>query len=183
MAGWMLAFGSVLFLIAAFMPISRVYATREVDHQLDLVQGSQWSWRLSQFLFGAGALIAAAGAGWWMLAAPSTWPRVLLVVPAAALAAGALLWSWHTYQRAVDPAAFFSGELPRWPFSVYTISTLAAVAFAGAYFLDHQTTWLGLTLTIGATVFLLAFLVFHDLPPFVHYGLLLVMAIHLIQTR
>ena len=53
--------GSVVFLIAAFMPISFVYAERDVQVQIARVQSSPTAWAISQILFGLGGILVAVG--------------------------------------------------------------------------------------------------------------------------
>ena len=49
--------GSILFLIAAFSPISRVYATPTASDRLELINLSPRAWIVSQVLFALGAIV------------------------------------------------------------------------------------------------------------------------------
>lgn len=181
-AGLLVGLGSVSFLVAAFLPISRVYATAGAQSKLELIRGSLETWKASQLLFALGAIATAGGIGWAILIGDGTWPNAYLAAPGVLLGIGAGLWSRHTYLRAVDPESFVSGTQPGWQFPAYTLLTIAGVAVAGLAFLQTGPSWLGLTLIIGSALFLVAYAVFRDLPPFVHYVLVIALAVELIRT-
>ena len=171
--------GSALFLIAAFMPLSmRVYSMADASKRLDTIIASLTQWRISQVLFGLGSLVGALGVGIFAFAVRGQLFALSLFLAAPGLAVGAVLWSIHVYRRAIDPQAFAFGTLPGWPFAVYTILTLIGILLIGVAALSMWLpSWVG-WLTIGAPVILfVVYLVGKDMPPFVHYLLLLIVGI------
>ena len=173
--------GSLAFLVAAFLPISRVYAMPGAQGKLDLINRSPWAWRTSQALFATGAPMTAAGLGLTVLLADLPWHPLLRCLPLVLLGAGATLWVRHTHLRTITPDAWTAGSLPRWHFPAYTLLTIAGTAVTGLAFLDTGPTWLALTLLIAPALFLIAFVAFRDLPPFLHYLPTLALAVEQIR--
>jgi hypothetical protein len=162
--------GSILFLIAAFSPISRVYALPTAENKLGMITGSPTAWVISQTLFALGAIVTALGIALAAYALRDR-PSVLLFFTATAfLAAGAAAWSWHVYLRAAEPAAFVNGSLPGWHFALYTLLTMAALLLIGiALQRMGFPTWAGWLLIGGSILFFVLYLIFKDMPPFVYY--------------
>lgn len=174
--------GTVLFLIAAFSPISRVFALDTEEAKIDMIASSVGAWRLAQVFFAAGAVVAAIAVGWLMVSADADWPGWLRLLPGVLMVSGAVLWSVHSYLRAADFEAFVAGTLPAWHFATYTVLTIVGLAVVGAAFLLTGPRWLGLVLTIGPGLLLVTYLTAKDLPPFAHYLLTLVLAIHVLRS-
>jgi hypothetical protein len=171
--------GSILFVIAAFMPISMsVFPTSDAAQKQVAIAASLGQWHVSQVLFGLGAIIAALGV-WIVAFALREQPFVLPVfVAAPTLTVGAVLWCMHVYQRAVDPQAFVTGALPGWPFVVYTWLTFVSIILIGIAVLNMAPTGaVGWLLVIGPVILAVLYLIFKDMPPFVHYILILVSGI------
>jgi hypothetical protein len=62
-AAIILLVGSVLYIIAAFMPVSHVFAEPSPAAKLEIITSNRTAWSASQVLFGMGASIAAIGLG------------------------------------------------------------------------------------------------------------------------
>lgn len=180
--GVMTGVGSLVFLVAAFLPISRVYATPGAQAKRELIASSPSAWRISQALFAVGATMTAAGAGLVVLTADLPWPGLMRWLPLALLGVGAMLWGRHTYLRTMSPDAWIGGTLPRWHFPAYTMLTIAGMAVIGLAFLITGPTWLALTLLVAPSLFLIAYLAFRDLPPFLHYLPTLALAIEQLRS-
>ncbi len=181
-AAIILLVGSVLFLIAAFMPVSRVFAETSQAATLEIITSNRTSWTASQVLFGLGASIAAIGLGFvahHLRGAPgAAWAYIGLV----AVILGAVLWDGHVYLRAVDPEGFVEGRLISWLFPAYAILTqLGLLAFGVAYLRADYPTWLGGVTVGGAIIFFIVYLVFRDIPPFVYYILTFIAGIVLMR--
>ena len=170
-SGIVLLVGSLLFLIAAFLPISWVFAEHAPEKELEMIDAGLAAWKLAQILFGSGAIVAAVGMFFTFLhlhdgkAYTSSLAMFLLAF------LGALLWTWHVYLRSVYPDAFIHGLLhPRWLAGGYFILTIAALVLFGVALLQAgYPRWVG-WMNIGAsTFFALVLIVFRDLPPFVYY--------------
>ena len=134
-------------------------------------------WRLGQPLYALGALVAALGVG--SLAADGeatsgTW----LAVSCALLVFGALAWSWSVYQRALRPREFALGRLPGWPFIAYVRLTFAGLFLLGLGMLTGDSpVWLGWMILGADALFVVVYLRYRDIPPFVFYILLLVVGL------
>jgi hypothetical protein len=169
-----IAIGSILFLAAAFSPISRIFGIGDAERKLEIIMGSRTQWMVAQWLFALGALVTAAGIGLFALRAIGKGASIFLFTSAALIGVGALLWSWQVFQRAVDPARFVAGDIPNWGFVAYSLMTILGLAVLGVGLLrtDMQP-WVG-WLSIGAAgLFLVVGIVFRDMPPFVYYIILL----------
>jgi hypothetical protein len=182
-SGLVILASSIVFLIAALLPISRVYALSNTTHKLAAIQNAPQAWVISQILFSVGALGVALGVGLAIYSLNDRPMAPWLLIAAVLLAAGALLWSWHVYLRAVDPAAFVSGALPGWQFPLYTLLTISAFLMIGISLRGGGfPTWSTWLLMGGAVLFLVLNIIFKDLPPFAHYLLGLVLGLVLYRA-
>ena len=181
-AAIILLVGSVLFIIAAFMPVSRVYAEPSQAAKLEIITSNRTAWSASQVLFGLGASIAAIGLGFvahHLRGAPgAVWAYIGL----AAVILGAVLWDGLVYLRAVDPEGFVEGRLVGWLFPAYTLLTqVGLLAFGVSYLRAGYPAWLGGVTVGGAIIFFIIYLVFRDIPPFVYYILTFIAGIVLMR--
>jgi hypothetical protein len=123
-------------------------------------------------------LVTAVGVGVVAAGTSDTTVRALVSVAAAALWIGALAWSWSVYLRGTRVADFAYGRLPGWPFALYVLLTIAGLILLGAGFLVGSFPgWIGWVTIAANLVFLVAYLRFGDLPPFVFYLLLILVGI------
>lgn len=181
-SGIIICVGALLFLVAAFSPISSVYAAPSKERKLELIRAAPGAWRASQWMFGGGALLFGLGVAIGTFALRERFSAPLLYLPAVLLLVGAVSWSWHVYQRALDPIAFVEGALPGWQFLLYTVLTLAALALIGAALRQMAFPgWAGWVLLGGAALLFVLYVIFKDLPPFVHYLLGLVVGVLFIR--
>jgi hypothetical protein len=180
-SGVVLLGGSILFLVAAFTPVSRVFAERSPEARIKVLQDHPTAWKVSQILFGLGASSTAIGLA---LAAVYLWTRGagFWVFAGAALALlGALPWDWHVWLRAIKPAEFAQGLLPSWLFPTYTLITQAALVLFGIGLLQAgYPAWLGWASIIYPLLLFTAYLAFRDMPPFTYYLLTLLVGIVMI---
>ena len=176
--GILLVAGSVVFGVGAALGVPAVFTERDPKARLRMLQARLGRWRTAQPLYGLGPLIAAAGVGALAADASGHATRAILAAACAALAIGALAWALALYQRATRIAEFAFGTLPGWPFATYVLLTISGLALLGAGLVfGGFPRWLG-WLTLGADLsFLLAYLRFKDLPPFVFYLLLLLVGL------
>jgi hypothetical protein len=172
--------GSAIFLVAAFSPLSRVFTERSPERKLEIITAAGSAWPVHQVLFGLGAFIAAVGLV--LLAAQLRVEPVApaLFVSAGLMLAGSVLWARHLYIRSVDPALFAEGLMPFWLFAGYTLLTIAGLALFGYVLLQMPVaSWVGWMMIGSMGFFLLMALIFGDLPPFVHYVVLMIAAVML----
>ena len=181
-SGIVILLGSVCFLVAAFSPISRVFGLSNTKDKLAMITGDLAAWNFSQVLFALGAIVTVFGIALLAYALKDRPMAPLLFTAAALLAVGAAAWTWHTYLRMQDPAAFVNGILPGWHFVLYTLLTIAAFSLIGIALLRMGfPTLTGWLLIGGSLLFLALYIIFKDMPPFVHYLLGVALAIALLR--
>ncbi|NTW44109.1 MAG: hypothetical protein HGB14_06665 [Anaerolineaceae bacterium] len=175
--------GSILFLVSAFLPISRVYALPTPEKKLALINQSRKAWQVSHFLFFIGALLVAIGVVVFAFSNKEKSFTIALYFAAGLLIIGLTGWSWHLYLRTLDPLAFVKGALPAWHFQLYTVFTLIAflligIAMSGLGF----PFWASWVLMFASTLFFVLFIIFKDLPPFSLYLMGLFLSFLLFQA-
>lgn len=179
-AAIILLVGSVLFIIAAFMPVSQVFAEPTPAAKLEIITSNRTAWTASQVLFGLGASIATIGLGLVAHHLRGTPGAVWAYIGLLAVILGAVLWDGHVYLRAVDPEGFVEGRLIGWLFPAYALLTqFGLLAFGVAYLRAGYPAWLGDITVGGAVIFFIVYLVFKDIPPFVYYILTFIAGIWL----
>ena len=176
-AGIVTIVGSIIFLVAAFLPISMTYfPAKTVAERLEIVTTRPQGWLIAQLLFGLGGVVTAVGLG----LAASHWEAVswALSMGWGLFGLGAGLWAWLVYWRAKEPAGFAQNNQPNWPFPVYSFLTQAGLLLFGIGLLALELpNWIGWLLIGGAILFCLAFIIFKDVPPLVYYILTLIAGI------
>ncbi len=177
LAGVIIGVGSIFFLNAAFLPLSRVYAEPDPAEKLKMIKESERGWPTSQFLFGLGAIVTAVGVGLWS-AEMGDWLAYCCFL---AFLLGACFWCWHLYLRTRDPEAFTAGTLPAWHFRAYTFLTQLGLVLLGLFLImllgSRVPGWVGWLNLVGSGLLFAAYLLFKDMPPFVYYLLTLVTGI------
>jgi len=162
--------GSIIFLVSAFLPISKVYALPTPEMKLALINKSRRAWQVSQNLFFFGALLMTLGVIFLAFSNNENSSILALYFASGLLVLGLASWSWHLYLRTLDPVAFVKGALPAWHFKLYTVFTLAALFLIGITFLGLGfPVWGSWAIMIGSTLFFVLFIIFKDLPPFALY--------------
>jgi hypothetical protein len=177
----LLLLGSILFVVGAFLPVSRLYMLRTAEARLALMQERRAQWHTHLAMMGGGAALAAGGMTLLpaTLGAAATAPALVaaIVVPA-----GTLLWLRHLHLRVTVPEGFAQRTNPHWHFVLYTaLMQVGLLALALALFRLGAPTWLWLVPAAGTGVTVLAFVVFQDVPPFVHYVWLLAVSSGLLR--
>lgn len=123
--------GSILFLVSAFLPISKVYALPTPEKKFAFINQSRKAWQVSHILFFIGALLMTIGIVMFAFSNKEKSSSLVLFSAAGLLIIGLASWTWHLYLRNLDPLAFVKGVLPAWHFKLYTIFTLAALFLLG----------------------------------------------------
>ncbi|HET7450088.1 MAG TPA: hypothetical protein VFJ78_05775 [Gaiellaceae bacterium] len=171
-AGILLIIGSLVFLIGAAIGVPGVFMQRDPQVRLRMLTERLRAWRIAQPLYGVGPGIATVGVA-FLAATSDGGSRAVLAASCATLAVGALSWGWSLYLRGTRVSDFALGALPSWPFAAYVLLTIAGIGLlALGLLIGDFRTWLG-WVTLGADlVFLIGYLRFKDIPPFVFYLLL-----------
>ena len=118
-AATILLVGSVLFVTAAFLPVSQVFAEPSPGAKLEIITSNRTAWSTAQVLFGLGASIAAIGLGLVAYHLRDTPGAVWAYIGLAAVILGAVFWDGHVYLRAIDPEGFVEGGADR--LAVYSV--------------------------------------------------------------
>jgi hypothetical protein len=175
--------GSVLFIAAAFSPISRIFGMPDAGERLAAISAAPSQWLLAQILFGLGAIVTVVGIGVLAFRLTGQHYTVYLITSTVLMAVGAILWSWHVYLRAADPALFTAGGIPLWLFAGYSLLTMAGLALLGIALLQMALpSWVGWLPIVSAALFLVLALVFGDMPPFVYYLITLIIGVMLYRA-
>jgi hypothetical protein len=177
-AGILLITGSVIFFAGAAIGVPGVFTQADPQQRLSMLTAHLTMWRIAQPLYGLGPIVVAVGVGYLAAAAQGRGTRAVLVCSCAALAIGALAWTWSLYLRGTRVSEFAQGTLPGWPFAMYVLLTIGGLALLGYGLLAGGfPAWPG-WLALGADVlFLVGYLWFKDIPPFVFYLLLLLIGV------
>lgn len=181
MSGIMIILGSVLFLIAAFLPISsRVFPEPSAVRKLEIIRDAPNAWLVTQICFALGALVTVIGLALVAYRFRDQSFALLMQGGVAVLLLGALLWIWHVYARTVDPAAFAEGALPAWPLVLYFLLTPTGLAVFGVALLRSALPqWVGWLMITSMALFLLLTVIFRDIPPFVYCAITLLTGVML----
>jgi hypothetical protein len=120
------------------------------------------------------SMLVAAGVGCLAAAANGRGARGVLAASCLAVAIGVLACALSLYLRGTQVAEFARGTLPGWPFATYVLLAIGGLALLGLGLLagrfPARLDWV----VVGADVlFLVRYLWFKDIPPFVYYLLLL----------
>jgi len=162
--------GAIIFLIAALLPISRVFGLKTAKERLDFINQSKTAWNLSQVLFASGAIIFAVGVSLSAFLLKERQPGNILLIAATFLIIGALAWCRHVYLRAKNPMAYANGLLPGWHFLIYILLALAAMLIIGiALLMMNFPAWSGWLLIVSAILFFTTYILARDLPPVLIY--------------
>jgi hypothetical protein len=182
--GIVLLIGSLLFLVAAFMPVSQVFAVRGAARKLAVIAADRSGWLVSQCFFVLGATVAFIGMGMLAYRLKATKGSTFPLIAVAAAGIGLVLWMMYVYLRTISPEDFVYNRIPRWLFPTYSYLTLLAIFVIGLESCRFNfPRWLSFFNMGSAVLFALAFLIFKDLPPLLYYIVTLVDGIALLVLR
>lgn len=179
-----LAIASLLFLIAAFLPISKVYTEPLLERKIDYIQQMPGMWKYQQILFIAGSMITSLMLIFQALNLKNIPNSNLAMLGSIAILIGAILWGWHACERIIDPQGFANGQNTAYLFLLYSMLTQIGIALFGIALLQSDIpNWIGWMLIIGASLIFLIIIIAGDMPPFVYYLLTLIMSIGLLVKQ
>ncbi|MFZ0546665.1 MAG: hypothetical protein WAM60_14560 [Candidatus Promineifilaceae bacterium] len=179
LAGVVVVVGSLFFFVAAFSPISMAFFPESNSaRQLEIIMNGRQAWTISHVFFGLGAVVTAVGIGLVAYHLRDLKGSSLAFLGVGAMVVGAVFWLWDVYLRTADPVGFVGGSYPAWHFVAYVFLTLAGLVAVGVVLLRSGVpNWVGWVVVVGSLVFMMAFVVFKDLPPFVFYLLTLLVGV------
>ncbi len=181
MSALVIILGSVLFLIAAFLPISfRVFPEPSAVRKLEIIRDAPNAWLVTQIFFALGTMVTVIGIALVAYRFRDQSFVLLMQASVAVLLLGALLWLWHLYARTVDSAAFAEGSLPAWPLVLYFVLTEAGLAVFGVALLHSALPqWVGWLMIGSMALFFVLTVIFRDIPPLVYYVITLLTGVML----
>lgn len=113
-SGTALSVGSLLFLVAAFLPVPRVFVVRGAEQQVAVISADRSEWRVAQFLFGSGATIAWVGMAMLAYRLNTKMRSTFPLTAVAASGAGLAFWVAYVYLRTISPENYVHGLYPGW---------------------------------------------------------------------
>ncbi|WP_433003816.1 hypothetical protein [Kribbella sp. CA-294648] len=163
--------GSILFLVAAFLPISyRVFPQPSAGKKLESINAARTEWLVAQVLFGLGAVVTVIGIGLYAYYARRAPFAGLIWSSVALLTVGVVPWLWQVYARAADPEWFAQDSFPMWPYLFYFLVTEVGLAVLGVALLSAPVpTWVGLVVIGSMVVLVVLTLIFRDMVPLAFY--------------
>lgn len=188
LAGVGLIIGSVLFMIAAFTPLTIRVVIADRQQRIDLIQNERTGWVILNILFGIGSILTFVGLAMFAQHVQSigynTLVKAVSYLGVATAALGALCWIIIVYNRAALPPQELNDTLSvnNWIFPAYTLLTQCSLVVIG--FVLSQSgypAWLSWGILGLGGLSILTYLIFKDMPPFAHYVPLLVMGIMLVR--
>lgn len=176
--------GSILFLVAAFLPISRVFAQPSPVKKLEIIDADPGQWLVAQVLFALGAVVTVIGIALFAYYVRQKSFAGLIWASVALLTVGAMPWLWQVYARAVDPPWFAEGLFPMWPYLIYFLVTEVGLAVFGVALLSAPLpTWVGWVVIVSMVALTILTLVFGDMVPLVFYILTLLAGVMIFRAR
>jgi hypothetical protein len=185
MAGWLLAIGSLSFIVGASNPALAPVWSAPPDVQLRLIHDAATGWTVTNVLFGVGAVLTAAGL-WPVAERVGTGGQSLARAAAVVYAIAVAAWiSSLAFRLAVTPpaAASFADSgvmdptyvlVSRWGngmFSAFTYLSGASVTALGVALVRGRTlrTAVGWFAIVVGLVITLGYAVAGDMPPFLSF--------------
>ena len=176
--------GSGLFLVAAFLPISRVFPEPSPAKKLEIIEADPGQWLVAQVMFALGAVLTVIGIVLFAYSfrhEPFPW---LGWTSAILLAVGVVPWVWGVSARAADPASFAEGLQPPWRNLMYFLLTEVGLGVFGAALLAARgPAWLGWLVMAAMAALAAVTLVFGDIAPFFFYAVTLLVGIVFLARR
>jgi hypothetical protein len=171
LTGIVLIVGAILFLIAAFMPLSMaVYTEPSPEKRLAAIKAAGIMWHVQHLLFATGILATIAGVGLVAVhfhrQSSSRWLYLALIAFAVS-AFTAMPW---LYLRATDPQGWTTGLHPAWLFLSYTFLTQGGLLLLGLAWLNSALPrWPGWLMLGSAALLFIVTVITGDMPPFLYY--------------
>jgi hypothetical protein len=176
----LLGFGSLLFLVAAFLPYSKVFVEPVAEKKLEIILRMKNMWIFGHILFGLGSIITVVAFGIQSYGlkeiANSMWSHLGVIL----MSLGAVLWCWIVIERIINPEDFAYGRNTPFLFPAYSLLTQLGLVFIGIMLLkSSMANWIAWMFIIGSAILFLLMVIFKDMPPFVYYVLTIVAAVAL----
>jgi hypothetical protein len=176
----LLGFGSLLFLVAAFLPYSKVFVEPVAEKKLEIILRMKNMWIFGHILFGLGSIITVVAFGIQSYGlkeiANSMWSHLGVIL----MSLGAVLWCWTVVERIINPEDFAYGRNTPFMFPAYSLLTQLGLVFIGIMLLKASVAnWIAWMFIVGSAVLFLLMVIFKDMPPFVYYVLTIVAAVAL----
>lgn len=173
--------GSLFFLIAAFLPYTKVFIEPDPHQKMYIINNMKNMWNIGNVLFGLGSLITVLGLGMISFGFKNTPNASFSLIGIILMAIGAILWSWHVAERIISPDGFANGTNTPFLFVLYSVLTQFGLFLLGIFFLKTElANWLGWMFMIGSAGLFILIVIFKDMPPVVYYLITIIFSISLI---
>ncbi len=180
--GWVIAIGSLLFLIAAFGPYARVFGNDPPEKKLEIITRLKIYWDIGHIFFGGGAVITVAGLSVLAFGMKNVEGGLGAQIGSILMIVGGFLWFWSCLERISSPEGFIYGNNTPYLFAIYSVLTQVGMVMVGWMLLNaDMADWIGWMFTIGGIALFVLMVIFKDMPPFVYYIITSVLAINLIR--
>ena len=177
----LILFGSILFIIAAVLPYTRVFIETDTHKKLAIIQELRLQWNVSHIVFILASLLTSAGlsllVGIYARALQTPWAWFIAV----SIILGALLWIWDCVERLLSPESFVFGTGTPYLFLIFSILTMIGLFLLGILILKAGlSAWVGWMLMGAMTLVAVLFIIFKDVPPIVYFIFTLILGIRLL---
>ena len=180
-AGFVIGPGSLLFIVAAFLPYSKVFVEHDPEKRMIIITEMKRMWNIANIFFSLGAIITVIGLTLIMLGFKEIINTRSLYLNIFLLSVGAVLWSWVVAERIISPEKFANGTNTPYLFAIYSILTQVGLFLFGFFLLKTTfVNWVGWMFMLGSGTLFILMVIFKDMPPVVYYLLTLTLSVVLI---
>jgi hypothetical protein len=188
----LLILGSVLFVLAAFQPLTvSVVTETDIVRRTQALEDGKTAWLFVNILFGTGSILAAIGLTfftlyWHRLETFNSNLKVLSYFVPILFTIATILWLLICGYRVLVPAQEVANNLivNSWLFLAYTLLSQIALILLGIVLIQsNYPVWMARWILLLAVLSLLAYFIFQDMPPFAHYVILFLTGIGLLRTK
>lgn len=180
-ATFIIGIGSLLFLVAAFLPYSKVFVEHDPERRMAIITDMKRMWNIANIFFSLGAIITVIGLTLFLFGFKGIVNTRLSYLNIFLLSVGAVLWSWLVTERIISPEKFANGTNTPYLFAIYSIFMQVGLFLFG--FLLLKTTlvnWVSWVFMLGSSTLFILMVIFKDMPPFVYYLLTLTLSVVMI---
>jgi len=178
---FIIGIGSLLFLVAAFLPYSKVFVEHDPEKRMAIITEMKRMWNIANIFFILGAIITVIGLTLFLFGFKEIVSTRLSYLNIILFIVGAALWSWVITERIISPEKFANGTNTPYLFVIYSILMQVGLFLFGFLLLKtNLVNWVSWMLMLGSSTIFILMIIFKDMPPFVYYLLTLTLAVVMI---
>ena len=136
-----------------------IYATRDFQRRVEIIEESKAAWLISQSVFGISLVLTATGftiLGLNLRAAAGNWIPTLA---AGLLGIGSISGLIFVYRQTVDPLSSYQGAFSSFESLYYWLAVVSLILFGVAFLQADLPAWLGFATSGAAVVFGIFYLI------------------------